>query len=85
MDAERSKLLKSVRMHGFAVVEAQLYLDSHPTCKEALEYFRKHQKEYEEAVAKYEEKYAPITVGGVNSTDEWTWATKPWPWERSEN
>ncbi len=85
MDAEQSKLLKSVRMHGFAVVEAQLFLDSHPTCKEALEYFKKHQNEYQNAVAEYEAKYAPITVSGVNNDEEWTWATKPWPWERSEN
>lgn len=85
MDAEQSKLLKSVRMHSFAALEAHLYLDSHPTCKQALEYFQKHKKAYEEALAKYEEKYAPLTVSGVNNTDEWTWATSPWPWERSEN
>ena len=85
MDAEQSKLLNTIRMHSFAVTEANLYLDSHPNCKMALEYFRKHQKEYDEALEKYEKKYAPLRVSGVNSTDEWTWATTPWTWERSEN
>ncbi len=85
MDAEQSKLLKKVRMHSFAALEAHLFLDSHPSCKEALEYFRKHNEAYKEALAEYEEKYAPLTVGGVNNTEEWTWATMPWPWERSEN
>lgn len=85
MTKEQMKLLKQVRMHAFAVVEANLYLDSHPDCKDGLEYYRKHNKAYEEAKAKYEKEYTPLTVNGAMNDDKWKWATDPWPWERGES
>lgn len=79
--SEKSKLMCRIQALSFVLVEATEYLDSHPTCKEALEYFDKHNKEYKEAVAEYEEHFGPITVSSAGSQRKWKWVTEPFPWE----
>lgn len=81
----RNKLLNKVRQYYFAMVDANLYLDSHPDCKDGISFFEKHKKLYEEAKAEYEEKYAPLDLTSGVADDRWAWATEPWPWEGSEN
>jgi spore coat protein JB len=85
MADERQKLMHKVQVCGFAMVEANLYLDSHPTCQEGLRYFREHKAEYEKAVAEYEEKYGPLTAASAEGTRKWEWVTEPFPWEASAN
>ena len=38
----RDAMLKRVQVYDFALYEARLFLDTHPTCKEALDYYNKH-------------------------------------------
>ena len=45
---EKQKLMRKLMACSFALTEANLYLDSHPTCKMGLEYYKKH-KAYESA------------------------------------
>ena len=82
---EKQKLMRKLMQCSFALVEANLYLDSHPTCTMGLEYFRKHNEEYNEILAEYTKKYGPITVGDSQSTKKWDWVTTPFPWERGES
>jgi spore coat protein JB len=77
--------MRKIQQQSFALVEANLYLDSHPTCPKGLEYFAKHKKEYDELVAEYNEKYGPITVGQSSTEKKWGWVTTPFPWERGES
>ena len=85
MADEKKKLMQRVRTLGFSLVEAELFLDSHPGCKESIEYYEKQLEKYREAVAEYEKKYAPITTHSGVVNGRWAWAECPWPWERSEN
>lgn len=85
MLSEKQKAMQKVRACGFALDEARLFLDSHPDCKEALEYYEKHLKLYNKAVEEYENRFAPIGANGAAKNGKWAWATTPWPWERSEN
>lgn len=62
-----------------------LYLDSHPDCQEALEYYRKHRDMLKKAVEEYENTYGPLTALGVSDKNRWTWATTAFPWERGES
>ncbi len=82
---ERQKLLRRLQACSFALVEANLYLDSHPTCREGLAYFAEHKAEYEKLMAEYTEKYGPIRPGQSNSDKKWEWVKTPFPWERSAN
>ena len=87
---ERQKLLLKVQQLSFALVEANLYLDSHPTCEKGIAYFKKHKSELDKARAEYEEKYGALKMENALGDDDrkWCWVTEPFPWvseyERSE-
>ena len=85
MLSEKQKLMRKLMSCSFALEEANLYLDSHPTCREGLEYFRKHREEYEKVLAEYTEKYGPVTAIQSDNEKKWAWVTTPFPWERGES
>lgn len=82
---EKQRLMRKVQSCSFALVEANLYLDTHPTCRDGLEYFKKHKEEYEQAVKAYEEKYGPLTARASENDRRWAWVSEPFPWERGES
>lgn len=82
---DKQKMMRKLQQASFALVEANLYLDSHPTCKMGLEYFAKHKAEYDKIEAEYVEKYGPVNVKQSGNDKKWEWATTPFPWERGES
>lgn len=96
--SDRQALLQKINEASFAVVDATLYLDTHPTDTEALQYFKKVMNERKTAMAEFEEKYEPLIVDCVkpnenNKTgyatdypakEHWTWADGPIPWDNVE-
>ena len=63
MISEQNELLKRLSSTHFAVVELQLFLDTHPYCSEAFEEFKKQNEEYNKLVKEYEMKYGETPVG----------------------
>lgn len=82
---DKQKLMRKIQQNGFALVEANLYLDSHPTCKMGLEYFRKHKAIQEELEKEFNENYGPLTAFQSEGTKKWEWVMSPFPWERGES
>lgn len=78
--SEQKQLFKQIQMYSFAVLEAALYLDGHPDCTHALEYYNKYNAKLSELYKKYEECHGPLTIFG-NVDDRWTWCESAWPWE----
>lgn len=81
---EKNKLLKQIQMYDFCIDDISIYLDSHPNCKEGLEFFKKYNELRKVACAEYAEKYGPLSINAVNSTQKWTWISDPWPWEKED-
>jgi len=85
MDAKcvlsRHELLKRIQIYEFALVDINLYLNTHPTDREALDYYHYHHELLERTTREYNESYGPLTPGSVLSTNKWTWIEHPWPWE----
>lgn len=81
----RSMLLRKVQQHYFAMVETGLYLDGHPNCRKALEYFERQRAAYEKYMAEYEATYGPLTFKAGAMGDSWSWVQGPWPWECEAN
>lgn len=77
----KEQKMQAVRETGFALIDAGLFLDTHPCDEKALDYFSKYQQMHKEAVRDYENHCGPITISGVNTCDGWTWTDGPWPWE----
>ena len=72
-----------IQQYSFALVECNLFLDSHPNNRDALEYFEEVKRMLAEYTEAYEENYGPLTVFGSDEKS-FDWVNTPWPWEMSE-
>lgn len=78
-----NQLLRRVYETGFALDDVSLYLDTHPTDREAMNYYQYVKKMNQEAVDAYEQAYGPLMINQVTSNN-WSWIKSPWPWEGGE-
>ena len=96
--SDRQALLQKINEASFAVVDTTLYLDTHPTDQEALQYFKMVMNQRKQALEEYESRFEPLIVDCVNPKDNnktgyctdypakehWTWADGPIPWDNVE-
>lgn len=80
----KDKLYRAIQMYGFALDEIRIYLDTHPRCKNGMEYYHKYKKLHDEAVSEFIRLYGPLTANQVENKDSWSWVNEPWPWEGVE-
>lgn len=78
----RREAMCRVQMYDFALKDTELFLDTHPTNRAALEFYEVTRRRYLEAVEDYEEQFGPLTSKDVDVSNGWTWVRGPWPWER---
>lgn len=73
--------LNLLRAYQFALIDLQLYLDTHPNDVVTKELFDKYLDEYNQAKKLYEEKWGPLTLDSeANKGKVWKWQ-KGWPFE----
>ncbi len=80
---EQEKLLHDIGILGFVVIELSLYLDTHPTDRNAMEYFNHYNRLANQARQEYSAKYTPLTLSCTETSgcSDWQWALAPMPWE----
>lgn len=79
---ERETLLYQLMQYKFALKDLNLYLDTNPNDKNAIELFNKYLKIEKQTSDKYEKMYGPLVVNSDNVNDNsWEWVNSPWPWE----
>lgn len=78
-NVNKSALLKEIQICQFAVIEAHLYLDTHPCDQEALRYYRRHQEHLGELMERWERVCGKIRDNGSELC--WAWTDTPWPWQ----
>ena len=76
-------LAEQIRALGFVKTELELYLDTHPRCRTALDYYYRTIQELNRLVDEYQNTVGPLTAAGVMSNDDWTWVQGPWPWQQA--
>lgn len=79
--ADNRPCAMDVYYYGFVMYEALLFLDTHPTDAQALQYYREVSRMYLAAKKVYEETIGPLTLDSVDSDNYWAWVKTPWPWE----
>lgn len=84
MKNEQMMLLKEIMEYSFALVETNLYLDTHPYDKRALELHNSYSQKYHELKSLYEAKYGLLTHTGMSGCP-WSYINSPWPWEINFN
>ncbi len=77
----RKDMLQRINLVSFAVDDAKLFLDTHPTCVEAFMYFQEYSKMRNQLLKEYARYYGPLTVDTTveNCGDRWNWINEPWP------
>ncbi len=73
-------LLKKIQELEFGATELNLYLDTHPKDKKAVEIFNTYIRELEKYKRLYRKKYGPLTAA-EESCVPWQYIQGPWPWE----
>lgn len=74
-------LLEQIRQLSFVKTELELFLDTHPDCRTALDYYHQTIEALDALMMKYHNTVGPLVAAGVVSDDKWTWVDKPWPWQ----
>lgn len=76
-------LAEQIRALSFVKTELELYLDTHPDCRTALDYYYKTINELKRLTEQYENTVGPLTAMGNVSADQWHWVDGPWPWQQA--
>lgn len=83
---DKNQLLKRLTVLDFIAVDLQLYLDTHPDDKEAIDKYNSVIKEADMLRMKYEELIGPLySFRSSNMGDTFKWIETPWPWQPSAN
>ncbi|SNS75983.1 spore coat protein JB [Anaerovirgula multivorans] len=79
---ERKALMRKIQDVEFALVELQLYLDTHPFDQKALMDFNCYSQQLLMLKQQYDMAYGPLLQYGFSpSPYPWKWLDSPWPWE----
>lgn len=83
MDHQCTKILREIQELEFALVELNLYLDTHPADERALRTFNNLAERLTAAKQAYEARYGPLVNFGHSGPAQmpWQWIEEPWPWE----
>lgn len=77
-------LLEAIRELGFVKVELEEYLDTHPYCKTAIDYYHQTIDALNALMEQYHSANSPIIASGSTNTEAWDWVNTPWPWHRGD-
>ena len=85
MNRDKQELAEKVRELSFVKAELELYLDTHPRCRVALDYYYQTVDALIKLTDEYQAKYGPLTAMGSIGNEEWAWIKEPWPWQRESD
>lgn len=76
----RDNRLQRLRELEFALLETNLYLDTHPNSRKALDYYKKVEAARDIMYEDYVKNNGPMFAADVRQ-DNWSWVDMPWPWQ----
>lgn len=76
-------LADQIRALCFVKSELELYLDTHPDCLTALDYYGLTVAELKKLTEQYENTVGPLTAMGSLDPQRWSWIDGPWPWQQA--
>lgn len=81
--SKRELLLKRIAAIDFAIVELNLYMDTHPDDDEINEKLNMYREKSSNLRREYESLYGPLTLDNQEK-NQWGWISDPWPWNNCE-
>lgn len=80
-NVSRKRLMREIMETDFVLKELNLFLDTHPCHRAALEKFQRFEKRSAELKCQYQSMFGPLTPSVNDNLDTWEWIQGPWPWE----
>ena len=77
----RTRMLKQIKEIDFVLEDLNLFLDTHPCHKQALEMFANYEAKSKTLKYEYQKLFGPLTPSTNGNTQTWEWIQGPWPWE----
>lgn len=77
---ERDILLKKIGTCKFAIVDIDLFLNTHPGDTEMLQKRAEYERQLQPLVESFEKQYGSLTKS-ESGTNTWAWVKDPWPWD----
>ena len=77
----KEQLYHDIGIVSFVLTELSLYRDTHPTDRNAIEYFNHYNRIRHQMIKEFSMKYFPLTLDLAESNKEWRWGDAPLPWE----
>ena len=81
---EQTELLLIINQLEFAAHDIRLYLDNYPNDSEMIKKFNEYQRQANQAINNYEQKYGPICMSALSNDNNFSWEKYIWPWEMGE-
>ncbi len=80
-DYTEQALLQRIGEVRFALVELQLYLDTHPEDLDATNDFNSYAVTLDRLCSEYTERFGPLENYGNSTHDAGSWVYQKWPWQ----
>lgn len=80
----RAELFRRIQELSFVKTEIELFLNTHPNSRVALDSYKEVIAALRDLVTVYQAEYGPITAEGGAMGDRWGWVDKPWPWQHED-
>lgn len=76
------ELLFEIQQVDFALVELNLYLNTHPMDQQAIVQYNELAQRSQILRQNFETQFGPIAHFGRSlSPSPWSWSSTPWPWQ----
>ena len=82
VNSDKERLMLEIQKHCFYLIDLGLYLDMHPTDKEALKSFNEARNKYYRLINEYNKNYNPIMFIDSTSNDTYKWLEGSFPWSK---
>ncbi len=82
---DRETMLRRIAALDFAVVELNLYMDTHPFDSDVNEKLNEYKHKSKMLKEEFQKKFEPLSPNSKEK-NRWGWISDPWPWnnERGE-
>jgi spore coat protein JB len=81
---DKELLTKNIYMLDFMAVDLQLFLNTHPENRDAIDLYNKVITNADKCRTYYEHTFGPFCSYRSVASPGWEWVSAPWPWENGE-
>ena len=80
-NVSKKRFMREIMETDFVLKELNLFLNTHPNHKAALEKFHRHEQRAAKLKYEYQKMFGPLTPSVNDNLETWEWICGPWPWE----